>query len=65
MKEIIIDGSKYSCELVQEAINPAAVLSLKFGLEVGLIVCIVLLAILGIIIGYRKTKDSEDDEGYY
>ena len=66
MKEIIIDGIKYSCELAQNSTKEIAMASswsLPRGVEIGLIALIVLLVILGLIIGFNKLKhDDEEDE---
>ena len=42
--------------------EPSGVLSLKRGLEIGVIILVVLLVILGLIIGFNKLRETGDEE---
>ena len=62
-----MDGCKCVCDAVQVTLSSIAsdkapIGSFRNALEIGLVVFVILLVILGLIIGFNKLKQSESDD---
>jgi len=67
-KNITIDGINYVCQVAQN-IPTESVSPIVKAFQIGLVIIITLLCLIGILYGLNKIKevedDEEDDEGKY
>ena len=57
MKEITLDGINYVCEIVKST-EPTIWTHIQFYLEIGLVLLVVILTVLGVIIGINRIKEE-------
>ena len=65
MTDLYMDGCKCVCDAVQvtaNTIEKAPIGSFRNALEIGLVLFVILLVILGLIIGFNKLKQSDVDD---